>query len=102
MKGRCYISGAMRGKPDLNREAFNKAAEKMRRDGWQVFNPAAANLESWPIRRIFSYELTWICEQADAIAMIPGWSMSAGAHAEHAAAKAIGLETIYLTEEDLV
>lgn len=97
-----YLSGAMRGKPNLNREAFNKAAEKLRLDGHTVFNPAAANLESWDIRRIFSYELTWICEQADAIAMLPGWSMSTGAHAEHATAKAIGLEAIYLTEADLV
>ena len=92
----------MRGKPDLNREQFNKAAEKLRRDGWRVFNPAAANLEGWPIERIFSYELTFICEQADAIAMLPGWSMSDGANAEYWAAKATRKKKIiYLTEADL-
>ena len=86
----------MRGKPDLNRAAFNEAADKLRRQGYEVFNPAAANMERWDIRKIFAYELTWICEQADAIAMLPGHSMSYGAAAELATARAIGLEVIPL------
>jgi Domain of unknown function (DUF4406) len=95
----CYIAGPMRGHPDLNSAAFNRAANKMRLAGWFVFNPAAANLEGWPLRKILCYELTWICEQADAIAMLPGWSMSEGANAEYFVAKACGLEIIYLEDE---
>jgi hypothetical protein len=91
-----YLAGKMRGEPDLNYPAFNAAAQKLRLEGHEVFNPAAANLESWPINKILAYELTWLCEQAEAIALLPGWSYSLGARAEHATALAIGIEVILL------
>jgi hypothetical protein len=46
--------------------------------------------------------LTWLCEQAEAIAMLPGWSMSDGANSEYWTAKATRKKIIYLTEADLV
>lgn len=91
-----YLSGAMRGIEDLNFPAFAKAAQKLRLDGHEVFNPAAANLEGWPIRKILAYELDWICREAEAIALIPGWENSEGVAAELATAKAIGLKIIPL------
>ena len=92
----------MRGYPDLNRAVFNKAADKLRLEGHEVFNPPSANLEWMNLRQLFEYELGLICNWAEGIAMLPGWSMSVGANAEHAAAKAVELVTRYLTEADLV
>lgn len=37
-------------------------------------------------------------EQADGIALLPGWRNSSGARAEHALAVALGLEVVELTE----
>lgn len=91
-----YLSGPMRGFPDLNFAAFAKAADQLRKDGHYVFNPAAANLEKWSLREIFAYELDWICREAEAIALMPGWENSKGVAAELATAKVCGLEIIKL------
>jgi len=96
---RVYLAGAMRGMPDLNFPAFNKAAQKLRLEGHEVFNPAAANLETLPIRRIFFHDTQYICLVADAVALLPGWSKSRGARAEKALAEAIGLTVIKLARE---
>lgn len=93
---KCYLSGPMTGIPDYNRPAFAKYADQLRQEGYTVFNPAAANLESWPLRKIFEYELGWICREAEAIALIPGWENSKGVAAELATARAIGLKVIPL------
>ena len=91
-----YISGQMTGLPDLNREAFNEAADMLRREGHEVFNPAASNLERFSRREILKYEANWLFDEAEAIAMLPGWSMSEGASMEHAIARAIGIKVIRL------
>lgn len=96
-KMRVYLSGPMTGKPDLNRKAFNEAADELRKLGHEVFNPAAANLEGWPLKKILQYEANWIFDEAEAIALLPGWSMSAGASMELTIARAIGLEVIPLS-----
>jgi len=93
---RVYLSGPMRSIPDLNFPAFAEAANKLRLDGHEIFNPAAANLEKWPIRKIFAYELEMICSWAEAIALLPGWEKSEGVAAELATAKACGLQIIHL------
>ena len=86
----------MRGHHLLNAPKFAEYANKLRLEGHTVFNPAAANLESWPLRKIFEYELSWICREAEAIALIPGWENSEGVAAELATAKVLGLEIIPL------
>lgn len=90
-----YLSGAIKGDPNF-KPKFNAAANRLRMQGHEVFNPAAANLDDLPLRRIFEHELGWICREAEAIALIPGYENSEGVAAELATAIALGLEVIEL------
>jgi hypothetical protein len=85
----------MRGREDLNRPAFAKAANRLRIRGWDVYNPAAANLEGLPLNRIIAHVLAQLCE-CQAIAMLPGWWRSGGARIEWLVAKYLRLQIIYL------
>ena len=115
-----YLAGPMRGIPDFNFPAFHKAAAELRAKGHTVFNPAErdeaefgnitcpsgdendfAKLVGFQsglsvARNCFLADTQWICQFADAIAIIPGWETSRGAKAEKALGEAIGLEIIYL------
>jgi len=92
-----YLSGPMRGKHDDNRAVFNRYAEQLKAEGHTVYNPAVE--EAGLSRRdYFRGDMIWICDHAEAMAMIPGWEWSAGARAEHALAQALDdIEFIYLT-----
>lgn len=92
---RIYIAGPMRGRPNLNREAFHAAALKYRQSGYDVFDPAAANLEKLPLHRIMAYVLDQLC-QSEAIALLPGWWRSGGARIEWMLAKYLKLKILYL------
>lgn len=105
-----YLAGPMAGIPNYNFPAFNAAAEKLRQEGHEVFNPAAKpeeagivtapndgsqlNLEK--LRVVLEADTRYICRHAEAIAMLPGWERSYGARAEWALANALGLKVIYL------
>jgi len=107
-----YIAGPMSGYPNLNHPLFNETAEAFEDGGWEVFNPAEADTHVYGstedtikamdedketfLRSALSADLQWICENADAVAMLPGWEKSYGARAEHATAVALGLQIIYL------
>lgn len=92
---KCYLAGRIKGQPNYA-DIFAKAADKLRMEGFTVFNPAAANQEGRPLRKIMAYLLTWLCEEADAIAMLPGWYRSGGARVEWLLAKYLKLKIIYL------
>ena len=114
-----YISGPMQGVPWFNYPAFDAAAKRLLSEGWDPLNPVdkdygyygkdisnptgsieqAERDHGFSRRRALAADLSWICETADAIAMLPGWEKSTGAFAEWAAAKAVGIEIIYLTED---
>jgi hypothetical protein len=86
----------MRGIEDLNRPAFAKAADRLRQQGYSVYNPAAANLEGMPLNRIMAHVLVQLCE-CDTIAMLPGWwTKFGGAWVEWLLAKYLKLKIIYL------
>ena len=113
-----YIAGPMRGIPEFNFPAFYAAAAKFEAEGWTVFNPAARDNEKhgtdiskgnlsgceeqaakehgFNLREALGADLAWICAEATAIAMLPGWEKSSGAQAEWATARALGLRLIYL------
>ena len=111
-----YLAGPMRGIPYFNFPAFDKAAAKLRDEGHEVFSPAdhdrklhceaflnetgcdeqAEREHGVSRRKLLGDDLAWICAEADAIALLPGWRNSTGATAEHATAVAIGLKVIEL------
>lgn len=114
-----YLAGPMRGIPEFNFPAFHAAAAKLRAKGYVVFSPAERDIErhggvdiskgntdgdeklaaaqhGFDLRVALGEDLAWICEHADAIALLPGWQKSKGANAECAVANALGLEIICL------
>jgi hypothetical protein len=121
-----YLAGPMRGIADFNFPAFKKGASYLRANGNEVFSPAErdeadfgttiqkkgdehAFAESVGMttealrRRVFFFDAKYICEEAQAIALLPGWENSKGVKAEKALAEALGLDVIilgdaYLTE----
>ena len=106
---RLYLSGPMRGLPLLNFPQFHSAAKWLRGQGYEVFNPAEMedsdemlnSLARDPLgvtRGCFARDTQWICTQADAVALLPGWHNSKGAKAECYLALAIGEEVYYLYE----
>lgn len=95
---RIYVAGGMTGLPDLNFPAFENATKMLREQGHTVFNPAEQGGDSTKYREYLTADLAWICTQADAIALLPGWQASKGATAEYATARALGLDVIVLEE----
>jgi hypothetical protein len=106
---RIYIAGPMRGHPWYNFPAFNKAAESLIREGWEVFNPAAEEInrgycpfdhpdQDWDkmpidlnLRDIVRIDLEAL-QQCTAIYLLTGWEKSEGARAEYCVAKWLGLD----------
>lgn len=113
-----YLAGPMRGIPEFNFPAFHFAAAKLRAEGHDVFSPAekdnerhgtdiskgnslgceeyASKQHGFNLREALLMDLTYICDQADAIALLPGWEKSSGANSEHSTAVALGLTRIVL------
>lgn len=91
---RLYLAGRIHGEPEYH-DKFARAAQLLRHQGFNVFNPAAANQEGRSLKHIMAYLLPRVCE-AEVIAMLPGWKKSNGARIEWLLAKYLGLRVIYL------
>lgn len=113
-----YLAGPMRGYPEFNFPAFYAAADKLRAEGHFVFSPAekdnethgtdiskgnatgdeelAAKEHGFNLRKSLFDDLAFICSEAEAIALLPGWEKSKGVAAERATAIALGLVEIIL------
>lgn len=98
-KTRVYLAGPMRHLPDFNYPAFHAAAERLRSDGFEVFNPAEQfdGDQSLEPKVYMQTDLRWIVENADEIHVLPGWQTSAGARVEVQVARAIGIPVIDYT-----
>lgn len=112
-----YLAGPMRGYPNFNFPAFDYAAAKLRGQGFVVFSPAerdrevhgtaleqnktgdeqeAASNVGFSLNDALKADMDWICDQAQVIALLPGWAKSSGANAEKALATALGLTIMEL------
>lgn len=99
-----YIAGPMSGYPEFNFPAFFAADEKLKAEGWHVWNPAAKSQEAeldaeafktgdnklviekgFDFRKCYLWDVEKVIE-SDAIYMLPGWQYSPGAVGEHAVA----------------
>lgn len=118
-----YLAGPMTGYKDFNFPAFMAGAKLLRELGHEVFNPAEhdiklygtemnksetgdvteAEAKGFDKRVAIKADLTYIIDEADAIALLPGWERSKGANAEFWTAQFLGLEVLQLipaSEED--
>lgn len=116
-----YLAGPMRGYKDFNFPLFIETARFLRTEGHYVFNPAERDLSKYGAEKLktetgseaevsknlgmdglqlardcFLADTAFICSEADAIYLLPGWEKSKGALAEKALAEAIGLGVVYL------
>jgi hypothetical protein len=110
---RIYLAGPMRHIEEFNFPTFNTATAMLREKGHEVFSPAERDVarhggkditkgttgdlkeldkHGFDIRVALCEDTTWICQHAEAIALLPGWQYSKGAVAEYALGVALGLE----------
>lgn len=117
-----YVAGPMTGIPHFNFPLFHKVTAELRADGHEVFNPAerdiqrhkgvdisadnptgspevAAKNHNFSLRDALAEDTNYICKEATAICMLPGWESSPGARAEHALAVALKHTVIYYRED---
>jgi hypothetical protein len=95
-----YISGAISGlDPEVVKQKFGEAEDRLQNQGWQTVNPLKNGLpaeSTWEQHMGKDIELLLGC---DAIAMLPGFSKSRGAKIELAVAREIGIEVIIVRKQ---
>ena len=95
---RIYISGPMTGLPDLNFPAFHAAAAALRAKGIDVVNPAELNADNqgdWA--SCMKADIKALCD-CTALALLPGWEDSSGAHLEMHLAHRLGMKVRKIEE----
>jgi hypothetical protein len=92
---RIYISGPMTGMSSHNFFAFHAAADRLRKAGWAVVNPAE-NFEGrtdLPREAYMRVDVS-LMATCNAIAMLPMWRQSRGARVEYLLAREMGMELL--------
>lgn len=105
---RVYLAGPMTGLPEWNFPAFDRAAAHGRSLGFDVISPADldrdagfapdhdADINGDLLRAVVRRDLDAILS-VDAIALLPGWENSKGAHAELGVARWLHLRVLDAT-----
>lgn len=113
-----YLAGPMSGYKNFNFPAFMAAAAMLRGLGHEVFNPAERDLErdgpefsksetgsvleaeakGFNRRVAITDDLMYIINEAEGIALLPGWEASKGANAELWTAKFLDLQVLELQQ----
>lgn len=116
----CYLAGPMRGVKSLNFPLFNKVAEILTFNNWQVLSPAKADIdagepwcdklrpdwadEKYPFtaadcKRMVKRDvdtLMTLNPETDALFLLPAWKDSVGADAERAVSRWLLLDVLQL------
>lgn len=89
---RCYLSGPMTGLPDYNYPLFHAVARDLRRQGYEVVNPAE-NFGGDTRRHRHDYFRADLPQVAACgnLVLLPGWRASRGVRWELVVADACGL-----------
>ena len=104
-----YLAGPMRGIAEFNFPLFDHVAELLRTERHTVFSPAERDKATgfdpsgcdgnedfaalgFDLREALGVDLAFICAEATAVVVLPGWATSLGARAEVATAQALGLK----------
>lgn len=93
-----YLSGPMTGYPNFNFDAFDKAAARLQRAGYQVYNPAEAfnRRQDLPWTQYMDHDYNMIL-QSGAVMVLEGWRSSLGSVLEVAFAVSRGMPVHELT-----
>jgi Domain of unknown function (DUF4406)/Domain of unknown function (DUF6378) len=93
---RVYVSGPMRGYPELNRQSFNEVSAVLKDHGADVFSPAdkvntGEHSAATPYDEAIRLDIQMLLESTG-ICLLPGWQASEGARFEVEVAKNLGLK----------
>ena len=93
---RVYISGAITGTDDFM-ERFNKAEERLTKEGLSVINPAHVNSYMPENTKYQEYMKEAFCllDLCDGIYMMKGWEKSCGANREYGYALAKNMTVMF-------
>jgi hypothetical protein len=99
-----YLAGPMRGLPDFNFPAFDKARDCLTERGWNVISPADMDRadpdDAKDQTKFAARDTKAIIEKCGTIALLPGWECSDGATAEFFLARWLGLKIISIWTDD--